>query len=72
MNRQAFLTAYEAMLRVYAPNLCWPCDFLDKVRDSIDDKPPYYELRGCPIAQQTWVNLWQEGDVTTAKVRSLG
>lgn len=71
VSRTQFLNAYEAMLRMYAPNLCWPSDYLDNVRDSIDGKPPYYELRGSNIAQHTWNNLGNEGEVTTAKVSAL-
>lgn len=74
MNRQAFLTAYRAMLFEYAD---WAKDlgalntYLDKVQDSLDGKPPHYELRGSAIAQETWRRLWQEGDVSNEKLRAL-
>ena len=69
MNQAAFLTAYESMLRMYATFPVYP--YLQQVKDSIAGKPPHYELAGSPIAQATWRNLWQEGEVTTDKVASL-
>ena len=73
MNRQAFFTAYRAMLFQYAQ---WARDagalesFMQRVADSVDGKPPYLETFG-PIADLTWRQLWQEGDCTVEKLRAL-
>ena len=74
MNRAAFFTAYRAMLFEYAP---WAKDigalesYMAKLADSIEGRAPHYEIAGSVIAQATWERLWQEGEVSNEKLRSL-
>lgn len=72
MNNTAFFTEYRRLLRIHAPSLCWPCDYLDQVADSIAGKPPHLEMQGSKIAQAAWQAVGGQGDVTTEKLRSLG
>lgn len=74
MNRQAFFTAYRAMLFQYAP---WAKDlgalesYMRKLADSIEGRAPHYEIAGSVIAQETWERLGQEGEVSNAALTSL-
>ena len=74
MNRTAFFTAYRAMLFEYAPwakDIGALDDYMAKLAESIEGRAPHYEIAGSVIAQVTWERLWQHGEVSNEKLRSL-
>ena len=74
MNRTAFFTAYRAMLFEYAPwakDIGALDDYMAKLAESIEGRAPHYYIAGSVIAQATWERLWQEGEVSNEKLRSL-
>ena len=45
--------------------------YIAKLAESIEGRAPHYEIAGSVIAQATWERLWQEGEVSNARLASL-
>lgn len=74
MSLAAFMSTYRNLLFDYVAafrNIGALNAFLHDVQESIDGRPPHYEMKGSAIAQETWRILGLEGDVTTAKLKGM-
>lgn len=74
MSLAAFLSTYRNLLFDYVAvfrNIGALNAFLHEVQESIDGRPPHYEMKGSAIAQEAWQVMGGQGDVTTTKLQEM-